>query len=194
MLFDPRISQVRKIVEAIIAKSMFEWTKVLVTETNTLVIILSDTLLYQIPLKGITDSYPPVAFIYSKIYKFEDENACINDEFLAGNIAQTLNSYNNMSISCPIVAQNSDLRTDEKFEELVSLTSGEGLKYYRMTGVNPNNTFLIPMFSGFISLNKQDTIGMTVYDIHGGFLLLRMNIFKKKINREMIVDCRIINI
>ena len=74
MLFDPRISQVRKIVESIITKSMFEWTKVLVTETNTLVIILSDTLLYQIPLKGITDAYPPVAFKYSTIYKFEDEN------------------------------------------------------------------------------------------------------------------------
>ena len=44
--------------------------------------ILSDTLLYQIPLKGITDAYPPVAFKYSTIYKFEDENACINDEFL----------------------------------------------------------------------------------------------------------------
>ena len=99
-----------------------------------------------------------------------------------------------MSISCPVVAQNSDLRSDEKFEELLSLTNGEGLKYYKMTGVNPNNTFLIPMFSEFISLNKQDTIGMTVYDIHGGFLLLRMNIYKKKINREMIVDCRIINI
>ena len=99
MLFDPRISQVRKIVEAIITKSMFEWTKVLVTETNTLVIILSDTLLYQIPLKGITDAYPPVAFIYSDIYEFEDENACINNEFLAANIANTLNSYNNMSIS-----------------------------------------------------------------------------------------------
>ena len=194
MLFDPRISQVRKIVEAIITKSMFEWTKVLVTEANTLVIILCDTLLYQIPLKGITEAYQPVAFIYSDIYEFEDENVCINDEFLAANITNILNSYNNMSISCPVVAQNSDLRSDEKFEELLSLTANEGLKYYRMTGVNPSNTFLIPMFSGFISLSKQDTIGMTVYDIHDGFLLLRMNISKKKINREMIVDCRIINI
>lgn len=194
MLFDPRISQVRKIVESIITKSMFNWTKVLVTETNTLVIILSDTLLYQIPLKGITEAYPRVAFIYSDIYGFEDENAYINDGFLAATIMNTVNMYNEIASIRPIVAQNDELRNDEEFENLLNLNSDNGLKYYKMIGIDPSKTYLIPMFSGFISLSKPDTIGITIYDIQDGFLLMKMNIFKKKINREMIVYCRIIKI
>lgn len=194
MLIDPRISQVRKIVESIITKSMFNWTKVLVTETNTLVIILNDTLLYQIPLKGITEAYPPVAFIYSDIYKFEDENACINDGFLAAKIMITTNQYNSIVSNCTLVAQNNDLRSDEEFEKLLGLTSNEGLKYYKMTSLDLSRVYLIPMFSGFISLSKDDKIGITIFDMNDGFLLLRMNIFRKKINREMTVDCRIINI
>ena len=192
-MFDPRLSQVRKIVESIVSKSMFNWTKVLVTETNTLVITVSNTLLYQIQLKDITESYPPVSFIYSDIYELP-EDECINDKNIASDLSYTVNLYNNISVTCPIVAQNNELRNDDKFEELLSLSTDNDLKYYQMPGIKPESIYMVPMFSGFISLSKLDTIGITIYDIQDGFLLLRMNIFKKKINREIIVDCRIINI
>lgn len=191
--FDPRMEQVRKIVEALVTKRMFEYTKVLIRNDNTLVIVLDQTLLFQVPLKS-TDVLPSVAFIYRDVFEFEDLNMCISDNVLVEEITNLVNIYNSIAIPQNLIAEDNQLRDNEEFANLLELGSSEGLKFFKMVGLDPNKIYMIPMFSGFISLNNNDNIGLSLYNINQSFLLIRMNIFKKKINRNITVDCKIINI
>lgn len=193
MLFDSRIEQVRKIVEAIIPKTLQQYTNVLVN-SNTLVLNQNNTLLYNIPLKGIAEIYPPIAFNYWSIVEFEDPNSYIDDRFILDGMVKMNLYYESIKQTCPLVAYDANIRQNEEFENLLSLKSDERLRYFKMPGINPNDTFLIPMFAGFISLSKQDEMGMKVYAIDDQFLLLEMDIFKKKINRNYSVCCRIMRI
>ncbi len=191
---DCRVEETRKIVEALVTKSMFKYTQVLITEVNTVIIIVNQTLLYEVPLKVVPDFYPPVAFIYSDIADFEDPNECTNDEFLGNSIRNISERYLLIRNTKPVVAIDNELRENEQFENLLNLSSDQGMKYFKMPGLNLGEVYLVPMFSGFISLSKPDTIGMKIYDIQDGFLLLEMNIMKKKINRNIQVYCRIIKV
>lgn len=190
---DCRVEETRKIVEALVTKSMFKYTKVLVME-DAVIIIVNQTLLYKVPLKTISDCYYPIAFLYSDIIDFEDLTQYTNDNFLINDIQFILNYYINIKNTKPIVAIDNELRNNEEFENLLNLSSDQGMKYFRLPGLNLGEEYLIPMFAGFINLSKPDTIGMKIYDIQDGFLLLEMDINKKKINRDIQVYCRIIKI
>lgn len=190
---DCRVEETRKIVEALVTKSMFKYTKVLIME-DTVTIIVNQTLLYKVPLKTISDYYYPIAFLYSDIIDFEDPTQYTNDNFLINDIQFILNYYINIKNTKPIVAIDNELRNNEEFENLLNLSSDQGMKYFRLPGLNLGEEYLIPMFAGFINLSKPDTIGMKIYDIQDGFLLLEMDINKKKINRDIQVYCRIMKI
>lgn len=191
--FDPRMEQVRKIVESIVTKSMFDYTKVLISNDNTLVIIVDNTLLYQIPLKS-TENCMSVAFIYKDIYDFENPNECINDTGLIREINHIRFIYNTIATESNLLASDKAMKDNEEFAKFLSLSSDEGFKYYSMRGLDPTKAYLIPMFSGFITLNNGDNLDINLYSIDDKFILQRMKIFKKKINRDMIVDCKIIKV
>ena len=50
------------------------------------------------------------------------------------------------------------------------------------------------MFAGFLSLNKADTIGVQVYDYDEINHLIVFDIYKKKINRNVKMFCRVLKI
>jgi hypothetical protein len=93
-----------------------------------------------------------------------------------------------------IVASDYSLRDNESFEELLAIRPEQGMRYFKILGYNPSNEYMIQMFSGFISLNKPDKIGVNVLDINDGYLYIEFNIYKKKINRNLQLYCRLINI
>jgi hypothetical protein len=94
-----------------------------------------------------------------------------------------------------VLANNDQLRGDPLFEELISMKAADGMKYYYMRGNDLNTTYKIPIFSGFPNLNKQDDIGITVFeDPIPNIQVIRMIIFKKKLNRNVIMYVRTLRI
>lgn len=185
---DSRIEQCRKIVESLVSKSMFYNTDILLTTNNKVIIVVDKTVIYIVELKDMINSYPLIAFRYSDILLFESNDCCVNNIFLANDL-NNLYMYYSGIISGNPVASNLSLRDDEKFEELLQLKAADGMRYYHMLG-NDMKTYLIPIFSGFPNLSKPDKLGMSVYDTNDGFLAIKMDIFKKKINSNVIACYR----
>lgn len=198
---DHRIHQVRDLVEALITKSLHYYVNVLVDlidDTWYAIIEMDSTLLYEVPLKNVpTDEiFYPIAFKYEPLMTLEDRDTYYgSDVFLLNELKAKYNMYKTIASTTLPVAQDSDLRTNEEFEKLLNLKTDQGLKYFKINGVNsPTEVFMIPMFAGFINLSKPDTIGISLFNIDGTYLALKMDIFKKKINRNISVYCRIIKL
>ena len=183
---DLRIEEADKIIKSI---CIYKTNKIraVITEDNILICIYDNTLMYIIKLKCQV-ILPAVFFVY------DNDGNIVFDNISTMDIIPTYQLYMNIiNQQQLLLAYQDGLTENEDFQYYNNLKSSDGMKFYKMMGIN-NKVYMVPMFSGFISLSKLDTIGITIYDIQDGFLLLRMNIFKKKINREIIVDCRIINI
>ena len=198
---DHRIHQVRDLVDALVTKSLHGLINVLVDlveDTWYAIIEVDSTLLYEVPLKNVPmdEIFYPIAFNYATIFDKEDRDTYYgSDVFLLNDMKSKYYMYKNIVSTTLPVALDSDLRTNEEFEKLLNLKTDQGLKYFKINGVNsPTEVFMIPMFAGFINLSKPDRIGMSLYDIDGSYLALKMDIFKKKINRDISVYCRIIKL
>ena len=168
---DIRIEQVRKIVESIITSTMYEFTEVLVT-SNILILVVDKTVLYYIPLKDIpVDCGPDISFIYSNIVIYENPNYYINDVILGINLHNFLNTYLTVSNNGRVIAYNEDVRLDENFESLLSLKADDGMKFYKMPSDDIiYKTIMIPVFSGFPSINKQDNQKLGQVSFRYGFI------------------------
>ena len=198
---DNRINQSIEIVESLISKKMYPYTDMVITEDNKVIIIVNKTLLYVVPLKGITYNLDNKGFLYSNLYDEEDnikeydKILKYNDLSIINNALYFYNMYTNIANNPNnIVASDYSLRDNESFEELLAIRPEQGMRYFKILGYNPSNEYMIPMFSGFINLNKPDKIGVNVLDINDGYLYIEFNIYKKKINRNLQLYCRLINI
>ena len=198
---DHRIHQVRDLVEALVTKSLHDFINVyvdLIEDTWYAIIEVDSTMLYEVPLKNVPmdEIFYPIAFKYATIKDLEDRDIYYgSDVFLLNDMRSKYNMYKTIASTTLPVAQDSDLRTNEEFEKLLNLKTDQGLKYFKINGVNsPTEVFMIPMFAGFISLSKPDRIGISLYNIDGSYLAMKMDIFKKKINRNISVYCRIIKL
>ena len=190
-IIDPRIEQVRKIVETMASKKLFWRTNVLV-EGNKVIIVVDDTVLFMAVLKGVEPNiYPTISFNYASIYEFENPNECINDVMLANRLISLENFYFN-NHQLVLVAKEDNMRSNPEFEELLNLKSAEGMKFYKIKSLDFGREYLIPIFSGFPNMNKQDDISMEVYRTIDNFLVVRMIISKKKIGRDVDMIFRIL--
>ena len=190
-IIDPRIEQVRKIVETMVSKKLFWRTNVLV-EGNKVIIVVDDTVLFMALLKGVEPNiYPTISFNYASIYEFENPNECINDVMLANRLISLENFYFN-NHQLVLVAKEDNMRSNPEFEELLNLKSAEGMKFYKIKSLDFGREYLIPIFSGFPNMNKQDDISMEVYRTIDNFLVVRMIISKKKIGRDVDMIFRIL--
>ena len=202
---DYRIPEVRKIVESMVTSKFYEFTKILLQE-NRLIFTVSDTLLYCIPLKVFPNSVEDagvvdVAVNYQDLASFkfgQDECNIKSDYNIYLEMTHVLNNLNYAGIidgvyDNRIVAFNPDLRSDEKFEELLNLKADQGAKYYRMNTTDLSSTIFVPVFAGFPNINKQDKIGIKVYNIDGN-VIIELDIFKKKINRDIKIIYRTIGL
>ena len=91
-----------------------------------------------------------------------------------------------------LVAKEDNMRSNPEFEELLNLKSAEGMKFYKIKSLDFGREYLIPIFSGFPNMNKQDDISMEVYRTIDNFLVVRMIISKKKIGRDVDMIFRIL--
>jgi len=202
-VIDPRLDQVQKIVESLVTKSLLPNTNCLVTSDNTLVLLVDETLLYIIHLRDEL-CYPSLGFSYSKfmyevssrsITDFNISSLDIYDTLITTKLLNYYASYYGYIFEEAVpVAVNNDLKTDESFSDYLNIKSDDGMKYYRLPALQPGKQYMIPIFTGFPNITSQDKLGIYVYDIGNSFLIGRFKIFKKKINRDINIFFRMLDI
>ena len=198
---DYRIPEVRKIISSLVTSTMYQFTKVLV-ENDDLIFVVDDTLLYCMKLKNIdmNSNNPRIGVLFSDIVipmeqgedYFPYNNFNIVNEMI--NVHAFYSMKTNTSES-RLLGFDDNPRANEEFEKNLELKADDGLKYYKLPRINsPDKCLLIPMFSGFPNLNKQDTIKLYVYAVNSKYDIVKMEIFKKKINRDMFIFYRVLKL
>lgn len=190
---DDRIPQVRALLQSLVSPTdLSQHTNVLLTSNNYLVVYIRETVMYIIKLKDVS-SGPPISFNYADIIEGFEENECIHDPYIYHLLDYTYQVYQNF-LRYPRVAYEECLRGNEEFETNLRAKAADGLQFFRLNGIRPNKVYLIPMFTRFPAVNKADTIGVEVFDLQDGFLIVSMRIYKKKINREYQMIYRILDL
>lgn len=188
---DPRVPIAYKLARTFLAELECFSSTVMITTQNDLVINMMDAVLCCVHMKEFDNQPPLPEIVYDFIPKDinNEKIETAEDDYIPANITtvQRMHElYMNYIEKCnsltPIACDNS-LRNNSTFEELLSLKASNGVRFFRMLGLDLQTYYMIPVMSGFPRLNKSDTIGITVYR-EGGNQIVKMNIFKKKINRE----------
>ena len=207
---DPRIPQVRKVASAMFNAAFLScsntFNDMMISDDNNLVIINEKTLIYSIPL--INEPLLPSTIIdlslgvnpfideNGKIRKDDGDEYCIGDIHLLKVMNDCYNYYRNAEINCKLLAKDEyeELENDNSFEKLLNMKKADGMKFYKMNGLDINESYIVPIFTGFPKLNKSDTIGISIYDLDNQHLLIIFDIFKKKINRNYKIYFRTIKL
>lgn len=190
---DSRVSQAKKILESVIGSAERKSCKVMITRDNTLVIIVMDTAIYMSKLINV-EYGEVIAFDYFKSSTLE-ENEFLMDKTLIPIIEYIYILYIEI-INNPekLLAFDNELRGNIEIERLIGLKSADGCNFYKLYGKNINEIYYFPFFSGFPNISKPDKLGFEVYRFDNTHCVNVMNIFKKKINREVKVIYRVINL
>ena len=201
LVVDPRLDQVQKVVESLVTKTLLDSTYVLVTSDNNLILVVDDTLLYMIPLTNET-CYPALGFSYARFLEmvanrtvdFSVEAVDIYDAMITIKLTNLYTGYCGFLSNDRLIAYNEDLKNAESFAEYLTIKADDGMRYYSLPAINHSTNYHIPIFAGFPNISSQDKLGVYVYSIDERFLLAKFSIFKKKINRNIDILFRIINL
>lgn len=181
---DLRIIQAKKILSNISVTKIYN--NAMITSDNKLVIIDNDTLLLIIELFDVLPSFQIHFNIDATMNMVDDEyepetnNAKIKRiQTVYMNYSRVISNPNNLLACDPV------LRGIEEFEKLLSMKASDGSKYYVIHGNNIGDNYFVPIFSNFPSINKPDQIGISIYQLEYGYNLVLETIFKKKINRNI---------
>lgn len=203
IIVDSRLEEIKKIVESVVSKTLLPSTQCLVTCFNELFLVVDDTVMYTIPLKEQIAYAQTYAFNYGKFLSLvsDDIDFSVVQLDIADNILfDKLTFLSNYYISSTkneesLVGYDTDLKSAESFKDYLNIKAADGMKYYKLPNINdPALFYLIPIFSGFPNISTQDKLGIYVYDTRDGFLSCRFQIFKKKLNREINMIFKIINL
>lgn len=192
ILKDHRIPIIRKIVLGIIAKVDLQYSKIMITGDNTLVIIVQETAMYLVKIENIQPGFM-IGFEFSDIMDLA-EDEYIPNIFTLNYVSRIYNFYHSFMIPDNILAYEENLRDNPDFEMLLGLKSADGAKMFQIHGNNIGESYFVPIFSGFPSMNKNDKIDIVIYDMKDGNFLVSMNIFKKKINNHIRLCFKTINL
>ena len=161
------------------------------------IIILQDNaILYII---DISDKVPKeAAFMFEKGIE-------IKDGYIFDTLATTRDNMNNytslvlkfedtmaIKMISPIIYVNNDLKSDPSFQDYLNLKTVDGVKkfFIKTTDSHP----FIPVLAGFPNLNKQDGIGILLYDIGNHKILVQEQIYKQKLKINYDIYYRIIDV
>lgn len=181
---DIRVEEAKKLASSILSKSNLKYTNIMIDSDSSIYFETFGTVLYKTNLL-VNIELPPIAFSLGEALELEQDEYIV-DCLLYPNMIQKINMYCNNIPTGKLLAYQEELRGNEDFESLLSLKAADGMKYYKVNGIDIGNTYMIPMFSGFPNLNKADRIGIKIFDVgNNKHLLVNMNIYKEKVNREI---------
>lgn len=191
---DLRMVDVRKIISGAVAKRDLDFTTIYIKDNIVLFVVRDTILIVSQLLPEFCNNYGEICCRYKDICNLNDDEY-ISDYFLLKEMRNLFIYYISNIINYPILASDSDLRSDPEFESLLSLKSADGAKFYKLRDINYNKPYFIPIFSGFPNLNKPDTIGATIRDLTDHcHLLVELDIFKKKIKRNIRIVYRTLDL
>ena len=154
-------------------------------DEDLLIICLHSTVLYVIHL-------PQSAGIVSKVFTaYIDENKemipvemDVNNKYSYGyyqNLAYQFENHYKTFCTVP------NITCDVSFQKLMELKAADGMKFYKVHGMIQNNihTWFVPVFSGFPSLNKQDSADIIIKKDtnYSKYFIVNYHIFKAKIKK-----------
>ena len=191
---DLRMVDVRKIISGAVAKRDLDFTTIYIKDNIVLFVVRDTILIVSQLLPEFCNNYREICCRYKDICNLNDDEY-IGDYFLLKEMRNLFIYYISNINNYPILASDSDLRSDPEFESLLSLKSADGAKFYKLRDINYNKPYFIPVFSGFPNLNKPDTIGATIRDLMDHcHLLVELDIFKKKIKRNIRIVYRTLDL
>ena len=154
-----------------------------------LYIIADRTIFYHIDLSGKLD--PNILFGYHNL--MDNFSAIIEDEFIIGRVLDKYKELRAIELYNNRIYENDSLRDDNIFEDCINAKATEGANFYFMNANNGTNPF-IPVFSGLPIISKGDKVGIELFDCGGYNLLVRMNVFKKKLNNSYDLYYKILDV
>ena len=191
---DLRMVDVRKVISGAVAKRDLDFTTIYIKDNIALFVVRDTILIVSQLLPEFCNNYGEICCRYKDICNLNDDEY-IGDYFLLKEMRNLFIYYISNINNYPILASDSDLRSDPEFESLLSLKSADGAKFYKLRDINYNKPYFIPVFSGFPNLNKPDTIGATIRDLMDHcHLLVELDIFKKKIKRNIRIVYRTLDL
>ena len=191
---DLRMIDVRKVISGAVAKRDLDFTTIYIKDNIVLFVVRDTILIVSRLLPEFCNNYGEICCRYKDICNLNDDEY-IGDYFLLKEMRNLFIYYISNINNYPILASDSNLRSDPEFESLLSLKSADGAKFYKLRDINYNKPYFIPVFSGFPNLNKPDTIGATIRDMMDySHLLVELDIFKKKLKRNIKIVYRTLDL
>jgi hypothetical protein len=161
-----------------ILKSMTRSTYLEVCIYNAHLYTIADrTVFYYIDLSSKLD--PNIIFAYHNL--MDDFNAIVEDQYVLHRVLDKYRELKGIELYNNKIFENDNLREDQKFEDCINVNATDGASFYFMNANNNTSPF-IPVFSGLPILNKNDKLKIELYDCNNHNVLVRMIIFKKKLN------------
>jgi len=151
-----------------------------------LYILVEGAVLYKIDLSGSVD--PMITFPFN--------NMTITDGILSPNNMNPYYKYAEInsiiSHTSNMVYHDPDLQDDPNFMALATAKASEGAGFYFIN--TSISTICTTVFPGLPYLQKSDSVGLKVYNIGDGKLLINYTVFKKKLKVAYEIYYKIINV
>lgn len=161
-----------------IMKSMTRSTYLEVCVCDAHLYVIADrTVMYCIDLSGKLDQN----ILYGYHNLMDNFSAIIPDEYTINKVLAKYRELKGIELNNNKIFENDNLREDQRFEECIEAKATDGANFYFMNAIN-NTTPFIPVFSGLPILNKNDKVKIELYDCGKYNVLVRMIVFKKKLN------------
>ena len=151
-----------------------------------LYILVENSVLYVMDLTTLVDPAFTYAFNNVSIDTGIVAPINMNPYYKYADLQSIISHTSNM------VYHDPDLQDDPKFMALATAKASDGAGFYFIN--TSIATIFTTVFPGLPSLQKTDAVGLKVYDIGEGKLLINYTVFKKKLKVTYEIFYKIINV
>lgn len=157
---------------------------------SSLIILLDNTVLYHTNLNGKLDPQITCGFSnYTGDLNFTNSNDILIK------LIRKLEEIQSICIDPNMIYNDPTATNDPAFYEAATQKATDGASFYFINNSHLNNNIFIPLFSGLLTLNKGDTVGLSVFKAPEQYqYITNMTIFKKKINNYVNAYYRVLDV
>lgn len=158
------------------ATKVCEFIEVLVAD-STIIVNAADTTLSIVPVGYPTGIYLGTTYDISNPVIQHNNN-------IANKLLRVWNNYESLITRLPVELIVEDLRSIPEYEQLIAMKASEGGGFCKLAGQNLQSNYLLPIFTGLPTLNKDDRASIIVRRFDSNILLMEYHIYKKKMKKE----------
>ena len=196
---DPRMIIVRKILSSLVSAENIKTAITIVNPDNNLISIIQLSVIISCNLKECISDYTmmidPRSFDkeYINAYNLQEDeyiffNQASSSVYL--NVVDTSVKYFYNFSNYKLIDKIEDITSFEDFQSYINIKSADGSKFFR----GYNNKFILPIFSKFPNIAKNDVANLYVYDFDYESNLVVWKVFKKKFNRDVYTIFRVLKL